>query len=73
MIFSHEDLSSRPASLVKRSEELELEVEDIDLEVETESPQVSESILESDFPGLEFWMLHFQIYLGNISNLAYIS
>jgi len=54
MIFSHEDLSSRPASLVKRSEELELEVEDIDLEVETESPQVSESILESDFPGLEF-------------------
>jgi len=69
IIFGHEDLSSRTATLVKRSEESEFE--DLDPETKTEGPQVLESIAESDFPGLEFvnimfFKISWSFYLNQI-------
>lgn len=53
VILSHDDFSSRPATLVKRSEDEEPEeVDDLDLEVETEGPQTLQSVQESGVPGL---------------------
>ena len=51
VILSHDDFSSRPSTLVKRSED-ETEADEIDQEVETEGPQTLQSVPESGIPGL---------------------